>query len=857
MRLRCQFILAAAGGLLVAGNVFAAKWVDLVDETNTRLISTAHLIDHDNLEKDLAVADYDNDGDLDLAVARKFPGSVQGGFPNQLFLNEGGVLVDRTVEYATDSDAPNSQGFLDATNDRRFEAVDVNNDGWIDLVTATTLSDQLEASPWIGQPRVYMNKGADGDGNWLGFKNEDARIPVLKSKSGTTANPRFCDVCAVDVNMDGYMDLYFTDYDTQETSGTVKVDLNQDGDTTDPGESQGSPGETGSKDYDDKLLINRGLNGSLAPGFFEDSTTTIMTATQLSSGFGQACKAADMNNDGIADIVKVNTLGGSGSFGQSIACNHNDPNNPGTFTTFNKYFKVQGLSPYNIAIDDLNNDGNLDILVADDGIEYWQQNNGPGANGFSDSPDFTKRNVILGGSQVGFTNTCDIADMDNDGWKDGFVADVDADLESPFCPQNGPDRLQIYHNEPGTGGIRQLKEIGSADAVIPFTNLYGSFDVAPFDINGDGWLDLVIARCAGVYVYMNQPKFGLQFAFPGGLPSLIVPDESAAIQVDITTFGGATMLAGSATFHYAVNGGAWNEAPMSSVGGNTFEANLPASTCNDVIAYYFSAKTEGDYSGTFYSPYDAPGVNVRTVAVADSTVVTSEAFEGDTSAWTVSNTNVASGGWLVQDPKPTTINAKNMSPNDDASAVGTMAFMTSANGSGADGNDLDGGPTVLTSPAYDINGKDAVITYSRYFRDQNNGNGVGNDQFVVEVSSNGSDWVNVETVEFAPAAWVTRSFRVSDYVTPSANVQVRFTASDSPNNSITVAGVDEFSVAVMECAVEPVCAPDLNGDLMVDGADLGLLLANWNNSGVGDLNGDNIVDGADLGLVLAAWGACQ
>jgi len=51
---------------------------------------------------------------------------------------------------------------------------------------------------------------------------------------------------------------------------------------------------------------------------------------------------------------------------------------------------------------------------------------------------------------------------------------------------------------------------------------------------------------------------------------------------------------------------------------------------------------------------------------------------------------------------------------------------------------------------------------------------------------------------------------------------------------------------------------DLNGDGVVDGADLGILLANWgpaNGGGaaVGDLNGDDVVDGADLGILLANW----
>lgn len=47
---------------------------------------------------------------------------------------------------------------------------------------------------------------------------------------------------------------------------------------------------------------------------------------------------------------------------------------------------------------------------------------------------------------------------------------------------------------------------------------------------------------------------------------------------------------------------------------------------------------------------------------------------------------------------------------------------------------------------------------------------------------------------------------------------------------------------------------DLNADGVVDGADLGLLLAAfWTEDPLADINGDSIVDGADLGLLLANW----
>ncbi|HMN96084.1 MAG TPA: hypothetical protein PKC43_01375 [Phycisphaerales bacterium] len=64
-----------------------------------------------------------------------------------------------------------------------------------------------------------------------------------------------------------------------------------------------------------------------------------------------------------------------------------------------------------------------------------------------------------------------------------------------------------------------------------------------------------------------------------------------------------------------------------------------------------------------------------------------------------------------------------------------------------------------------------------------------------------------------------------------------------------------------ECAPAPV-SPDLNGDGMVDGADLGVLLGAWGECPpaagrspcLGDLDGDGVIDGADLGALLVAWG---
>lgn len=60
------------------------------------------------------------------------------------------------------------------------------------------------------------------------------------------------------------------------------------------------------------------------------------------------------------------------------------------------------------------------------------------------------------------------------------------------------------------------------------------------------------------------------------------------------------------------------------------------------------------------------------------------------------------------------------------------------------------------------------------------------------------------------------------------------------------------AIRVVELSACPI-TPDLNGDGIVNGADLGLLLGNWGGTGLGDLNDDGVVDGGDLGTLLAAW----
>jgi agmatine/peptidylarginine deiminase len=69
---------------------------------------------------------------------------------------------------------------------------------------------------------------------------------------------------------------------------------------------------------------------------------------------------------------------------------------------------------------------------------------------------------------------------------------------------------------------------------------------------------------------------------------------------------------------------------------------------------------------------------------------------------------------------------------------------------------------------------------------------------------------------------------------------------------------DYAAVTVTSITPAPACPGDFDGGGLVDGADLGVLLAQWGACPgcQPDLNGDGLVDGADLGVLLAGWGAC-
>ena len=67
----------------------------------------------------------------------------------------------------------------------------------------------------------------------------------------------------------------------------------------------------------------------------------------------------------------------------------------------------------------------------------------------------------------------------------------------------------------------------------------------------------------------------------------------------------------------------------------------------------------------------------------------------------------------------------------------------------------------------------------------------------------------------------------------------------------TPMGMDSGSAHVF--AIKSLCPQDLNGDGVVDTADLGILIGSFGMSGLGDINGDGVIDTADLGILIGGF----
>ena len=442
-----------------ASGQFNDKWVAF--EETPAMFSVGGALADDNHEVDVDWGDLDGDGFIDVVVARKEPILGSGPRRNVLLMNESGVLVDRTNTLAVASDVVGGQGFRDLTPDRDIVLVDVDNDGLLDCVTACDNTTGLPK--FRSHPRVYINLGSGG-GSWGGLRHEDARFPqLLHAVSGIPLDPFFNAVDAGDVDLDGFADLYFGDQDQIDGPGFM---FQSDAD-----------------DLDDRLMINDGT------GFFSDQSTLAMTDAMLDSPWCNSVEIGDFNLDGKNDVMKQTSF----TSPTAATTRYNDLTGGGA-GQFTDQDTIYTGSPYFIQTGDLNQDGRLDVLVSDNGLDRYILNESTLPSGLVQWGSAQTFEFLTGGDD-GFASNSLVADLDGDGWSDAIFTDIDPQIESYNR------RTHIYHNLGGTvGGDVDLREERASTSDEHWVGAYGidvedletCHDVAVFDVDLDGRTDVLL-----------------------------------------------------------------------------------------------------------------------------------------------------------------------------------------------------------------------------------------------------------------------------------------------------------------------------------------------------------------------------
>ena len=389
----------------------------------------------------VAIFDYNNDGLMDLYFVNgaHLPDMDKSDarYWNRLYRNNG----DGTFTDVTQKAGVRGEGFSMGA-----AAADYDNDGWVDLYVAGVNRNQL-----------FHN---NGDGTFTDVTGK-AGVAGIHSKLGKTWS---ISAGWFDYDNDGRLDLFVTNYVNWSLEAEPLCKVRDIVSYCSPNSYTGQP---------NMLFHNNG------DGTFTDVSEQSGIGKHIGKGMGVVF--ADYDGDGFTDVFVSNDTYRNFLF-------HNNGNG-----TFNEVaiasgvaYNEDGKSIAGMGADfrDVDNDGRPDIFVTGmvgDTFPLYR-------NRGKDFSDATSALGIAGPTARSTAWGAGIADFDNDGWKDLFVACAsihDNSEEIDHLPSKQPNR--VLRNNAGNRFVDV-----SASAGPSFALGQAHRGAAFGDLNNDGRMDVVV-----------------------------------------------------------------------------------------------------------------------------------------------------------------------------------------------------------------------------------------------------------------------------------------------------------------------------------------------------------------------------
>ena len=314
---------------------------------------------------------------------------------------------------------------------------DYDNDGWMDLYFTNSGPADFFAPTHPLRNALYHN-------------NHDGTFTDVTAKAGVAGKDFGIGVAAADYDGDGWTDLLVTTY-----GRLILYHNNHDGTFTDVAKKAG--------------LDNPGLFTSAV--FFDyDNNGTLDLYVGHFAKYNKSLEH-DCSTNGIAHYCYPRSYA---PWPSRLYRNNGD----GTFTDVSLSSGIGNYpgKSFGVVATDINNDGLLDLFVANDSVpNFLFLNKGGGkfaeiglAAGVAYSPDGAAR------SGMGV----DAVDFDQDGFQDLFVANISREMYS------------LYRNK----GDLSFEDVAGAAGIAMPTIMDTGWGIRFFDFDLDGWPDIIIAN---------------------------------------------------------------------------------------------------------------------------------------------------------------------------------------------------------------------------------------------------------------------------------------------------------------------------------------------------------------------------